>query len=94
MLGDPLETTIALHNLIFNGTLARFPSLKLMAVHRGGYLPAYSGRIDHAWGARADAHGELSLPPTTYLRQAYLDTVVFTEHQLAYPSRSSGLIGS
>src|SRR5437660_8708727 len=83
VLGNPLETTLALHNLIFNGTLARFPNLKLMAVHGGGYLPAYSGRIDHAWGARADAHGDLPLQPTTYLRQVYFDTVVFTPHQLA-----------
>ena len=84
VLGNPLETTLALHNLIFSGTLARFPDLKLMAVHGGGYLPGYSGRIDHAWGARQDCHGELPLPPTTYLRQVYLDTVVFTYHQLAY----------
>jgi aminocarboxymuconate-semialdehyde decarboxylase len=55
-----------------------------MAVHGGGYLPGYSGRIDHAWGARQDAHGELPLSPTTYLRQIYLDTVVFSYHQLAY----------
>ncbi len=82
--GNPLETTLALHNLIFSGTLARFPELKLMAVHGGGYLPGYSGRIDHAWGARDDSHGDLPLPPTTYLRQVYLDTVVFSYHQLAY----------
>src|SRR3954451_16931148 len=84
VVGNPLDTTLALHNLIFSGTLARFPDLKLMAVHGGGYLPAYSGRIDHAWGARRDSHGELALPPTTYLRQVYLDTVVFSYHQLAY----------
>jgi aminocarboxymuconate-semialdehyde decarboxylase len=84
VLGNPLETTLALHNLIFSGTLARFPDLKLMAVHGGGYLPGYSGRIDHAWGARQDSHGDLPLPPTTYLRQVYLDTVVFSYHQLAY----------
>ena len=84
VLGNPLETTLALHNLIFSGTLARFPELKLMAVHGGGYLPGYSGRIDHAWGARKDSQGELPLPPTTYLRQVYLDTVVFSYHQLAY----------
>lgn len=84
VIGNPLETTLALHNLIFSGTLARFPDLKLLAVHGGGYLPAYSGRIDHAWGARQDSHGDLPLPPTTYLRQVYLDTVVFTYHQLAY----------
>src|ERR1700738_2772036 len=82
VLGNPLETTLALHNLIFSGTLARFPDLKLMAVHGGGYLPGYSGRIDHAWGARQDSRGELPLPPTTYLRQVYLATVGFRHHQL------------
>src|SRR5256886_15426292 len=35
VLGNPLDTTLALHNLIFSGTLARFPDLKLMAVHVG-----------------------------------------------------------
>jgi aminocarboxymuconate-semialdehyde decarboxylase len=84
VIGNPLDTTVALHNLIFSGTLAKFPDLKLMAVHGGGFLPAYSGRIDHAWGARSDSHGTLPLPPTTYLRQVYLDTVVFSTHQLAY----------
>jgi aminocarboxymuconate-semialdehyde decarboxylase len=84
IIGNPLETTISLHKLILSGTLARFPELKLMAVHGGGYLSGYSGRIDHAWGAREDAKGAISLPPTTYLRQVYLDTVVFSYHQLEY----------
>ncbi|HEY6600444.1 MAG TPA: amidohydrolase family protein [Xanthobacteraceae bacterium] len=52
VIGNPLETTIALHCLIFDGVLERHPNLKILAVHGGGYLPAYSGRIDHAW-ARA-----------------------------------------
>ena len=83
VIGNPLETTIALHYLIFDGVLERHPDLKILAVHGGGYLPAYSGRIDHAWGARSDAHGALPQPPTTYLKKIYLDTVVFTPHQLA-----------
>jgi hypothetical protein len=52
-------------------------------VHGGGYLAAYSGRIDHAWGARSDCHADLPHPPTTYLKRIYFDTVVFTPHQLA-----------
>lgn len=83
VLGNPLETTIALHYLIFDGVLERHPKLKIFAVHGGGYLPAYSGRIDHAWGARSDCHGTLPKPPTSYLKQIYVDTVVFTPHQLA-----------
>ena len=82
VIGNPLDTSIALHYLIFDGVLERHPDLKLIAVHGGGYLPAYSGRIDHAWGARTDAHGDLPNPPTTYLKRIYFDTVVFTAHQL------------
>src|SRR6516225_89513 len=82
VIGNPLETTIALHYLIFDGVLERHPSLKIIAVHGGGYLGSYTGRIDHAWGARSDSHGALPQPPTTYLKRIYVDTVVFTPHQL------------
>jgi len=83
VIGNPLETTIALHYLIFDGVLERHPKLKILAVHGGGYLGAYSGRIDHAWGARSDSHGALPQPPTGYLKRIYVDTVVFTPNQLA-----------
>jgi aminocarboxymuconate-semialdehyde decarboxylase len=82
VIGNPLETTLALHYLIFDGVLERHPNLKILAVHGGGYLGGYSGRIDHAWGARSDAHGSLPKPPGEYLRKIYFDTVVFTPIQL------------
>jgi aminocarboxymuconate-semialdehyde decarboxylase len=40
VIGNPLDTTVALHHLIFDGVLERHPALKLMAAHGGGYLPA------------------------------------------------------
>lgn len=82
IIGNPFETTLALHYLIFDGVLERHPKLKIFAMHGGGYLGAYSGRIDHAWGARSDCHANLPKPPTTYLKQVYVDTVVFTPDQL------------
>ena len=82
VIGNPLDTALALHYLIFDGVLERHPNLKIFAVHGGGYLGAYSGRIDHAWGARSDCHGDLPHPPTTYLKKIYFDTVVFTPIQL------------
>ncbi|MDE0532491.1 MAG: amidohydrolase family protein [Albidovulum sp.] len=84
VLGNPLETTTALHYLVFNGVLERMPDLKIFAVHGGGFLPSYSGRIDHAWGARKDCRGRLKNPPTESLRRVYFDSVVFTNHQLEY----------
>lgn len=82
VIGNPLDTTMALHYLIFDGVLERHPKLKVVAVHGGGYLPAYSGRADHAWGARSDSHGALPHPPSTYLKRVYVDGIVFTPHQL------------
>ena len=78
VIGNPFETTLALHYLIFDGVLERHPNLKIFAMHGGGYLGAYSGRIDHAWGARSDCHANLPKPPTSYLKKVYVDTVVFT----------------
>jgi aminocarboxymuconate-semialdehyde decarboxylase len=82
VIGNPLETTMALHHLIFEGVLERHPNLKIIAVHGGGFLGGYSGRIDHAWGARSDCNAKLPRPPSEYLRRVYVDTVVFTGHQL------------
>jgi aminocarboxymuconate-semialdehyde decarboxylase len=83
IIGNPLDTTLALHCLIFDGVLERHPNLKIIAVHGGGYLGAYPGRIDHAWGARSDAKGDLPNPPTSYLKKIFVDSVVFTPDQLA-----------
>ncbi|MBX6425033.1 MAG: amidohydrolase family protein [Variibacter sp.] len=82
VIGNPLDTTVALHHLIFDGVLERYPNLKILTVHGGGYLGAYPGRIDHAWGARSDARDALPKEPTSYLKKIYFDTVVFTPHQL------------
>jgi aminocarboxymuconate-semialdehyde decarboxylase len=83
VIGNPFETTLALHYLIFDGVFERHPNLRVFAVHGGGYLGGYSGRIDHAWGARSDAHSSLPKPPTHYLKKnVYFDTVVFTPIQL------------
>ena len=43
-IGNPLDTTIALQHLIFEGTLDRFPGLKIIAAHGGGYLGSYAPR--------------------------------------------------
>src|SRR6185312_8520186 len=82
-IGNPLETAIALHYLIFDGVLERHPNLKLLAVHGGGYLGAYAGRMDHAWGARSDSRGTLPHPPSHYLKKILVDSVVFSTDQLA-----------
>jgi aminocarboxymuconate-semialdehyde decarboxylase len=54
VIGNPLETTIALSHLIFEGTMDRYPRLKICAAHGGGYVPSYKGRFDAGCPVRAD----------------------------------------
>ena len=65
VIGNPLETTIALSHLIFEGTLDNFPGLKIRGAHGGGYLPSYAARSDHG-GPSGPLQGRSSAtPPTT-----------------------------
>ena len=84
VIGNPLDSTVAVHHLIFGGVLEDHPGLKIVVAHGGGYLPAYSGRIDHAAAARPDCCERIKDMPTTYLKRLYFDVLVYTHHQLHY----------
>jgi aminocarboxymuconate-semialdehyde decarboxylase len=85
-IGNPLETTLALSHMIYEGTLDRFPGLKLCAAHGGGYLPSYADRSDAVCVTFPDrcAAVPLKKKPTEYLRQLYYDTIVFTPQALRH----------
>jgi aminocarboxymuconate-semialdehyde decarboxylase len=87
--GQPAETALALSHLIFGGTLDRFPRLKLLAAHGGGFLPTYIGRSDHAWAARPDARG-CRHAPSWYLRRIWYDTLVYTPAGLRHLVEAAG----
>jgi predicted TIM-barrel fold metal-dependent hydrolase len=100
-IGNPLDTTIALQHLIFEGTLDRFPGLKIIAAHGGGYLPSYAPRSDHACFVspqNCNADIKLKKKPTEYLNQLYFDSLVFTpealRHIVAQVGASQIVIGS
>jgi aminocarboxymuconate-semialdehyde decarboxylase len=85
-IGNPLETTVFLSHLIFEGTLDRFPGLKICGAHAGGYLPSYSGRSDALCGRGSGADCKaLKKKPSEYFRsQLYIDTMIFHEEGLRH----------
>jgi aminocarboxymuconate-semialdehyde decarboxylase len=92
-IGNPLDTTIALSHLIFEGTLDRFPGLKICSAHGGGYLPSYAPRSDvclHV-APELDTGVKLKKKPTEYLRDMYYDTLVFTSEALRHLAAEVGV---
>src|SRR6266704_1822397 len=92
VIGNPLETTIALSHLIFEGTLDRFPGLKICAAHGGGYLPSYADRSDAGCVTFPERCAKVPLAkhPTEYLRQLYYDSIVFTHEGLRHLAAEVG----
>ena len=82
VIGNPLETTIAVSHLIFDGVLDRYPKLKFVAPHAGGYLAFYHGRIDHAHGARSDCRLVIKKKPSSYLKKFHFDTITHNRDML------------
>jgi aminocarboxymuconate-semialdehyde decarboxylase len=91
VIGNPLDTTIALSHLIFEGTLDMFPGLKICSAHGGGYLASYMDRSEH--GCLTFPHRcnrTLKKRPTDYLKQLYYDALIFTPEALRHLAANVG----
>jgi predicted TIM-barrel fold metal-dependent hydrolase len=97
----PAETSLALAHLIFEGTFDKFPGLKVIAAHGGGYLPSYADRADHSClvsPVNCNPDIKLKKQPSEYLKQIYFDSLVFTpeaiRHLAAQVGASQLVLGS
>jgi len=85
IIGNPLETTVFLSRLIFDGTLDRFPRLQLIGAHAGGYLPSYLERTNVACQVRPGANCGNKKNARDYFKdQISVDSMVFTDEGLRH----------
>ena len=84
VVGNPLETTVAFTHLILEGTLDRYPGLKICGSHGGGYLPSYVGRTDHCAELSNRCKPVKKHPSEYFKQQLYCDSIVFTPEGLRH----------
>lgn len=86
-IGNPLDTTIALSHFIYEGTFDKYPQLKLLAAHGGGFLGSYADRSNHACFVSPQSCNPgitLKKAPSAYLNQMFFDALVFTPEALRH----------
>ncbi len=92
IVGNPLETTVFLSRMIFDGTLDRFPGLTVCAAHGGGYITSYLGRSDAACIVRDDANCANKKKPSEYFKdQIVVDSMVFSSEGLRHLVAETGV---
>ena len=75
--GFMYDTTIALARMAVDGFFERYPDIKLIASHGGGYLPFVNGRIDMFFGVETLAKFDIPRLPSDYFSQLYYDAIVY-----------------
>lgn len=84
IVGNPLETTVFLSRLIFDGTFDKFPTLRVCGAHGGGFLPSYLGRTEVAC-QRQGQNCIIKKRPSEYMRSQILaDSMVFSQEGLRH----------
>jgi len=85
VIGNMLETTIAIERLIMAGLLDRHPELTLVIVHSGGYVAYQQGRLRHARQVRSSAFDAASPnDPKNYFGRVRFDCLTHDRKALAF----------
>jgi aminocarboxymuconate-semialdehyde decarboxylase len=84
LIGNPLETTIMVANLMFSGALDELPRLKLLLAHGGGFAPYQVGRFAHGHRVRPETRANTASSAKELLRRFYFDTLTHEPQALRY----------
>lgn len=84
LIGNPLDTTVMLANLMFSGALEDLPDLKIVLAHGGGFTPYQIGRLVHGHKVRSETNAKTKTSPKDLLKRIYFDSLVFEPQALRY----------
>jgi aminocarboxymuconate-semialdehyde decarboxylase len=84
IVGNPLETALAISKLIFGGVLERLPRLRICFAHGGGAFPFTLARLDHGWKVRPEGPAAIPRPPREYARLLYFDSLTLSAANLRF----------
>ncbi len=90
-IGNPLDTTIAAASLIFGGVFDRFPKIKFLLSHTGGFVPWIRGRWQHGYGERLEPKVNKAKAPENYYKKFYYDTIIHNADAFEYAVKSLGV---
>ncbi|MFQ5691541.1 MAG: amidohydrolase family protein [Nitrospinota bacterium] len=89
--GFMFDQTLNFARMVLTGVFERFPRLQAFYTHAGGTAPFLRGRWDHAFNVREDTRAGAPRPPSAYLGQVWLGTMVFYPPTLEFVIRSAGV---
>jgi len=82
IVGFPMDTTLAVARMCYDGMFKDFPDIRWIIAHIGGAVPYLLERMDSGFRDFAECRVKIDQPPSVYLKQLYYDTVTFNPQNL------------
>jgi len=77
-MGWPYDTTSAMYRIVFSGVFERYPGIRIITHHHGGFVPYYAGGMTGSWAASEEEGTQLSdkisRPYIDHFKKFYCDT--------------------
>jgi uncharacterized protein len=77
-MGWPYDTTSAMYRIVFSGVFERYPGIRIITHHHGGFVPYYAGGMMGSWAASEEEGTQLSdkisRPYIDHFKKFYCDT--------------------
>lgn len=77
-LGQGIEEIKVMASIIYNGVFDRYPGIKIVVAHGGGFLPHYTGRLDRNAIERPQTLRNISRMPSSYVKDFHYDSCVYS----------------
>ena len=90
IVGNPLETALAISKLIWGGVLERLPDLRICFAHGGGAFPFTLARLNHGWHVRQEGPAAIPREPREYARRIFVDSLTLGARNLRFIAEELG----
>lgn len=90
LIGVPWETTVCATDLLLSGLIDKFPNIKILFAHGGGFLPYQIGRLDKGFDQWPQVSSQLKAKPSEYLKRFWYDTVLWNQDSLDFLIKTVG----
>ena len=90
LIGVPWETTVCATDLLLSGMVDKYPDVKILFAHGGGFLPYQIGRLDKGYEQWELVSSNLQAPPSEYLSRFWYDTVLWNQDSIDFLVKTVG----
>ncbi len=84
LIGVPWETTVCATDFLLSGLIDRYPNVKVLFAHGGGFLPYQIGRLDKGYEQWKLVSSNLQAPPSEYIKRFWYDTVLWNQESIEF----------